>query len=541
MVSLGSIIYTAVKPIFKIYIIIGVGYFLGKKNLLSVDTTRNISDIILFTLLPCLIFSKIVTNIDNSDLKQIGIICLTAVLLYFAGLIGSLICYFITPVPKNWLGGCLSVGFFPNISDLPIAYVQTLDTGSLFTEDEGDKGVAYVCIYLAVQTIFQFNLGMYRMIEYDLKDEIKRCIDIENKIENSENAIFDSDDDLVQRRDFSVVNSSNINRGRTIHGSSSSNHPTVNRQGGVSKSRTISSNNNEDKEHERFLEANLGNLRGVNRAKSRRLSATQSISNSVMTTSSSVRNLDLRKLPSQNIDDIVNQYSQVEKLRSGTHEATVVGLGDLDVRPVQSRTNKWGLSDFLNALLLVLENCKRPPSVSLILSITISMIPWVKALFVTTTQVSLPNAPDGMPPLSFLMDFATYVSEACVPLGLLLLGATLARLSVGKMPKGYWKVPLSLTLLRLIILPIIGVLFNHRLNKIGWFGGDKMLQFIGSINFGLPNATSLIYLTAFYTPAESSEHIQMDYLALTYIFEYPVLAISLPFLTTYVLKVSLGY
>lgn len=106
----------------------------------------------------------------------------------------------------------------------------------------------------------------------------------------------------------------------------------------------------------------------------------------------------------------------------------------------------------------MLQNLRAPTSIALLTSIAICMSPPLKALFVTGSfSKHIPNAPDEQPPLSFIIDLVSYVGNASVPLGLLLLGATLARLQVKKMPPGFWKTALLITFTRLVVLPIFGV------------------------------------------------------------------------------------
>ena len=76
--------------------------------------------------------------------------------------------------------------------------------------------------------------------------------------------------------------------------------------------------------------------------------------------------------------------------------------------------------------------------------------------------------------------------------------------------------------------------------KGGWYGSDILVRFVSVLEFGLPNATSLVYFTAFYTDPLSEEHLQMDCLAICLICQYAILWITLPFLTTFTLKVSMG-
>ncbi|KAK7679098.1 hypothetical protein QCA50_017857 [Cerrena zonata] len=146
------------------------------------------------------------------------------------------------------------------------------------------------------------------------------------------------------------------------------------------------------------------------------------------------------------------------------------------------------------------------------------MAPPLKALFVPSNQVHIHPAPDEQPPLSFVIDLTSYVGNASVPLGLLLLGATISRLKVHAMPPGFWKTALAITATRLIILPIIGVGLTTGFYKGGWFGDDHLVRFISVLEFGLPNATALVYFTAFYTDPHLDDHLQMDCLAVCLIF-----------------------
>lgn len=158
-ITLGQAIWVSVKPIIKIYLIIGVGFLMAKMGILTVEATRIISDIVLTVLLPCLSFNKIVANIEDKDIKSVGIICLSALLIFGCGFFFAYVVRLFLPVPKQWYGGILAGGMFPNISDLPIAYLQSMDQGLVFSEEEGNKGVANVIIFLTMFLICIFNLG----------------------------------------------------------------------------------------------------------------------------------------------------------------------------------------------------------------------------------------------------------------------------------------------------------------------------------------------------------------------------------------------
>lgn len=78
-----------------------------------------------------------------------------------------------------------------------------------------------------------------------------------------------------------------------------------------------------------------------------------------------------------------------------------------------------------------------PVSIAVIVSIPCALIQPIKALFTPVpgwTGGRISDAPDGRPPLAWLLETATFIGGICIPAGLLLLGAGFARLKVG----GWW-------------------------------------------------------------------------------------------------------
>ncbi|KAG6818502.1 hypothetical protein H0H93_004472 [Arthromyces matolae] len=145
------------------------------------------------------------------------------------------------------------------------------------------------------------------------------------------------------------------------------------------------------------------------------------------------------------------------------------------------------ISQFLKKFLSSLIT---PASLSILLSFPIALIPPLKGLFValpasnSTSAFTNPHispAPDGLPPLSVILDTATFVGAASVPLGLICLGSALARL---KVPRNQWStLPTgaiaSLAIGKMLIAPILGVGIVQGLVKCGLIGKeDKLLQFV---------------------------------------------------------------
>jgi len=123
-----------------------------------------------------------------------------------------------------------------------------------------------------------------------------------------------------------------------------------------------------------------------------------------------------------------------------------------------------------------------PASIAIFISFPIALIPKVKALFVVVPGTYMPSAPDGQPPLAFVMDATNFVGAASVPLGLICLGSSLARLPIPK--KGEWRtLPLGaiswLAVGRMLLMPVIGVVICEGLTNAGIIPkDDKVLRFV---------------------------------------------------------------
>ena len=123
-----------------------------------------------------------------------------------------------------------------------------------------------------------------------------------------------------------------------------------------------------------------------------------------------------------------------------------------------------------------------PASIAIFISFPVALIPKLKALFVVVPGTYMPSAPDGQPPLAFVMDTTSFIGAASVPLGLICLGSSLARLPIPK--KGEWRtLPLgaisSLAVGRMLLMPVIGVLICEGLTNAGIIPeDDKVLRFV---------------------------------------------------------------
>jgi len=155
-------------------------------------------------------------------------------------------------------------------------------------------------------------------------------------------------------------------------------------------------------------------------------------------------------------------------------------VGKVSEAFIVTRVNRF--QKVTSLILQFLRSLSSPPSFSIIISFIVSIVPPLKALFVPGVPgTHIPPAPDGQPPLAFIMNTSIFISGAAVPMGLIMLGSALARLHV---PRHQLKsLPLgaicSLAIGKLIVMPVLGVLICQGLTHIGLIDpSNNVLRFV---------------------------------------------------------------
>jgi auxin efflux carrier family protein len=135
-----------------------------------------------------------------------------------------------------------------------------------------------------------------------------------------------------------------------------------------------------------------------------------------------------------------------------------------------------------------------PTALAIYISLPIALVPALKSLFVLPTSPSDPYyfiAPDGNPPLYFILSTTTFVGALTVPMTLILLGASFARL---KIPRPFsQKAPVWaiwwVCIAKLVFLPVIGIFFVQGLvSRSVIHKEEKVLRFVLMLLSGTPSA-----------------------------------------------------
>ncbi|KAA8910795.1 auxin efflux carrier [Sphaerosporella brunnea] len=176
-----------------------------------------------------------------------------------------------------------------------------------------------------------------------------------------------------------------------------------------------------------------------------------------------------------------------------------------------------------------------PPSLALIVGLIVANIPKLKSLFIQDPQFNMPAAPDDKPPLDFVMDICGFGGGAVPVIGLILLGTALSRMQVKGLPEGFWKSAASMAFLKLVVGPIIGIVWTKKVMlQTGLMDpNDKMLQFMMIMCAGVPSATLQVYLTNMHAAQGS---VEMSALSAMLLAQYSTMLLTLTILVSYTLS-----
>ncbi|KAK9458775.1 auxin efflux carrier [Lipomyces oligophaga] len=556
--TVGASIYVAVKPIVKIFLSVSAGFYFSRIGVLDIHTSKKVSTILLNYFLPCIVFSKVVVAFDSNNMQIAGFAALTAVLYIVVGVAIALILRYVVKPPKFWRGGSTVAAIFNNSGDIPMAYVMTITSGPPFSDGDEDKGIAYVTIIMSVYLILLFTCGAVQLIEGDFQVPItpdmlglqpdgekpetpskKRKFNKmwtrkkKRTLDESMDFAEDKEEEELEDLESSVIHPPTDTRSGTNVYLPNGLSPVATAQSSILRSST----------------SPLGKVKtatSIASASSRMLlpvesAGVRSIRQRINAERAAKASRAGKPIPDiEQPDDIDDQIQPAPTIHHNDEEGDEDDDDRLDpiVTAVTVEIRNEGQKNLiLSRLMIFLHSLCQPPAASMIISIIIAVIDPVKALFVAT-DYNMRTAPDGLPPLDFVMDFTKFVGNANVPMGLLLLGGTIGRLSVKQLPPRFWRVMVSMVLLKLVVLPIIAIAFTQALRRYGLVPEDNLiLAFVFIMASAVPSATTQIYLTIFFAPDDAENVPQLDCIAAVLILQYVVLILTLAILVTYTLQI----
>ncbi|KAJ3358012.1 Protein M3 [Entophlyctis luteolus] len=199
---------------------------------------------------------------------------------------------------------------------------------------------------------------------------------------------------------------------------------------------------------------------------------------------------------------------------------------NIDAETVQVEIHddeRFDKQKFLASLKHWVLMCLNPNMVATVVGLFVTLIPALRNLFYDGNTASTQ-------PLGFLFNALELVGNGAVAIGLLNVGSALGRLQFKNFAPT--RVILGITLSRLILMPVIGIVVTQALARNGIIdANDKMMQFVIMLECATPTASTVVYMTQYWHPRGEA-----DAIASVIVVEYCVALVTM----TMALAVSLS-
>ncbi|TFK61582.1 hypothetical protein BDN72DRAFT_828151 [Pluteus cervinus] len=570
--NVGALIWLASRPLIRLILTTAAGFAITKADIFPPIAARSAGQIVLNVSFPALLFSKIVPAFTQQNVSALGPLILVASIYEILGIAIAWVVGLFFWVPHRFRHGFLVAGGWSNWGDLPTAFIMSITGAAPFNSStDPTLAVAYISVFLLVFMISLFPMGGSKLL---VKDFVGPDVELEEVKE------------AHRRRRREMVMKVPRLLGSLVRGR----HATKVDEEFGRAAKGIDTNT--DTKHGELLVGHSPLPPTQPQPTSRRHRHDDSVTLSPLNDLGSSE-IQYQTQDEQPISSSSSQTSETEKPKH-THTCTISPPSLPNVFPPPpplTRTRRCLLFtwEFFKSMM-------NAPSISIFISFPIALLPPIKFLFVPPASPSqaiwmgktihIPNAPDGQPPLAFMMDTATFVGSASVPLGLICLGSALARM---RLPKrmgtvevededdektvegvvssrrrwwqcrpwrstaglavpvkqrkrngGEWKeqMPIGaimgLAIGKMLLMPVLGVLLvEGLLVRVGVIPeSDKVLRFVCVFLSCLPTATTQVFLTQVYSGTGDAE-----FLSPFLIPQYFLMIFSMTALTAYSLNV----
>ncbi|KAF9267668.1 hypothetical protein L218DRAFT_1073777 [Marasmius fiardii PR-910] len=494
MTTAGTLIWISIRPLLRLILCSACGFAITKADLFPTVAARSLGQILLNITLPCLMFSKMVPAFTPDNIGALGPLVLIASIYSIIGIVIAWVIKQLFWVPHRFRYGILVAGGWGNVGDIPTSVIMGITGAAPFnaTHDQ-TLAVAYISVFILVYMISLFPMGAHLWVAKDFvgpdveADEVREAM-------------------RLKRRTIFGLRKSRARRHREKD-------PEIQESSQEVEPKTVSS----DVEETRFVTG-----RGLETRYHKHVSFQEEIATVTV-------------VPTEGV---ISPTPTVAAAPDKTEEGSTSLTGPSAPSSPGISTKIFQRNPRFRRIFVTIKTAVKsmltPASLAMLISFPIALIPPLKGLFVSTPGANIPNAPDNLPPLAFILDFAQFTGAASVPLGLIGLGSALARLHV---PRDQWRtLPLgailSLAIGKMLISPVLGVLITQGCLRIGLISRtDRVLQFVCMFFSCLPTATTQVFLTQVYSGTGTAE-----FLSPFLIPQYILMLFSMTGLTAYALQ-----
>ncbi|KAG0702563.1 auxin efflux carrier [Suillus ampliporus] len=477
-IPLGTLIWVATRPLLRLFICVACGFGITRAGHFSEVAARGAAQVVLNITLPSLIFSKAASVLNAQNDAALGPLVVIATIYMAIGFALSLFIKQFFWVPHRFRYGIIVAGGWASIGDITNSVMMDIMASLPFDgEHDQDLAVAYSGAFFLVFYMSFFTWGR-KLVEIDFTGP-------------------DIDDGEVQQL-------RRAKRRELLTGFLRCAKALL---------RVPSSEKNAEAGEKYDLEA----------------SKVDAYSDSMTSESLPPQRSLVEDL--QAVSPLASSPTGQHDISSGRHDLT---MGDeRHVTPPSTENSSayqpHSVMQYTSEFLSCLSS---PVFSSVVVSLIVSRISAVKALFIPNVLgTNIPPAPDGQPPLAFIMDAATLLGGANSPLGLIIIGSALARMSI---PRGRWtSLPLgaigALAVGKQLVMPVFGILICEGFARIGFIDPeDKVFRFVCIFVSCLPIASTQVLLTLARSDTSATEQL-VAFLLPQYILMSGVMTISMTF------------
>ncbi|KAI0751199.1 auxin efflux carrier [Daedaleopsis nitida] len=487
MPSAAFLIYSGIMPLVKTFLTIIGGYVLARMDLFPKAASRGASQVTMNMALPALIFASVVPAFTPSNISALGPIFLIAftyqAIGFLAGLIIREVCY----VPRNFWQGIVVLTGMSNWGNLPNAVVLSITQQPPFDPAVDQAlGVSYVSIFIVSYHIVFWMFGAAHSLSWDYRPGVPQGEAAERRVSWREKPIGS----LIVRHILGQQPQP-----------SSFDLPT-----------------DVQKDEEEAL-------------------SEKALEKAPAPVSEILVDFDARAEPNPDPDvQLARKTSRLSTTAAPTHRRTPsIGIAPAGpsstVPPVPPPTPAQSIREFdtqsttatlhtptlpqkLVRVFRPLSALVTPVTITLAIALPIALVNPLKALFVDISDLGGPvfRGPDGRPPLAFLIDTAQFMGGITIPLALVLLGASFARV---QLPRPLSRLPIAAmvatTLAKMAVLPVVGVFLVQAMTAGGIVDPKaKVLRFVLIFLSGTPTAVNQLIVASLYSPDGNTDTLAVS-------------------------------
>ncbi|TFK79524.1 hypothetical protein K466DRAFT_606080 [Polyporus arcularius HHB13444] len=533
-VSAAFLIYSGIMPLIKTYAALLCGYVLVRMDMFPPAASRGASIISMNVALPALIFANIVPSFTPSNISAMGPVVLIASAYMLMGFVMGIIIREVCYVPRNFWQGVVIMTGMSNWGNLPNAIVMSVTKLPPFDPaTDPALGVSYVSIFTVCYHVVFWMCGAASSLAWDYLPGVPQGEEAERRVSWKEKPIgglvarvlrlspsppapLPSDRALKDEEAFSTKDEKESVE--TSEQSSFVQPPPIVvveeaplDDGDVQLTHRTSPLAVSSQQTRRLtILIPPSPRRGSVPPTPMRMSVPPTPR--FATAPSSPLRSAYPISPVRSISAIT-PIRTIHSIHSLEDPVAIAALLELS-EPSQHRSRLARFFAPFSALL-------KPVTVSLAISLPIALITPLKALFVDATAQGGPSwhGPDGRPPLAFVIDTAQFIDTIAVPLTLILLGASFARI---QLPNPLSRLPimamLSVTMAKTVVLPVIGVVMVEAMVRGRLIPEDaKAEKFVAMLLSGTPAAVNQMIVSSLYAPGGDVDTLSA-FLLVQYVF-----------------------